>query len=52
MTLTVKLQDPVLPEESVAVHVTWVVPTAKVDPELGLQVAVTESQLSVAVAAG
>jgi hypothetical protein len=47
-TLTWKLQDAVLPEESVAVQFTVVVPTGKVEPVGGLQTTVTPEQLSVA----
>src|SRR5438552_16471317 len=49
-TVTVKLQVLLLPEASVAVQVTLVVPMGKVEPLGGLQVAVTFEQLSVAVA--
>ena len=51
MTVTVKLQVPVLPEVSVAVQLTVLVPTGKVAPEAGLQAMVEPGQLSVAVAA-
>ena len=44
--VTVKLQVAVLPEASVAVHVTVVVPTGKHDPEGGLHITVTPGQLS------
>jgi hypothetical protein len=51
LTVTVKDAEPVFPCESVAVHVTVVVPTGKVLPEAGLQVGVREpSTMSVAVA--
>lgn len=40
-----------LPEVSVAVQVTVVVPTGKTEPEAGLQTTVTPGQLSLAVAA-
>jgi hypothetical protein len=51
LTVTVKLQEPVLFELSVAVQVTVVVPLGKVEPERGLQTGVpTPGQLSVAVA--
>jgi hypothetical protein len=50
-TVMLKLALPVLPCESVAVHVTFVVPTGKVLPEAGLQVGViAPSALSVALA--
>ena len=49
-TLTVKLQDAVLPEASVAVQVTVVVPTGNTDPDGGLHTTVGGGgQLSVAV---
>ena len=51
VTVTVKLQLAVLPEVSVAVQVTVVVPLEKVDPEGGLQLVVTPEQLSAAVGA-
>ena len=47
--VTVKLQVAVLPDASVAVHVTVVVPTGKHVPEGGLHTTVTPGQLSVAV---
>ena len=50
LTVTLKLHDAVLPDVSVAVHVTEVVPFGKVDPEGGAQLLVTPGQLSVAVA--
>jgi hypothetical protein len=51
LTVTVKEQVPVLPALSVAEQVTVVCPTAKLEPEAGLQVGViTPSQLSSAVA--
>jgi hypothetical protein len=49
-TVTVKLQVAVLPEVSVAVQVTEVVPIGKTEPEAGLQPTVTPGQLSFAVA--
>ena len=49
---TLKVQEPVCPEPSVALQVTWVVPTWNVEPELGVHVATTVSQLSVAVGGG
>jgi hypothetical protein len=48
--VTVKAHVAVLPEASVAVQVTVVVPTAKQVPEAGEQLTVTPGQLSVAVA--
>jgi hypothetical protein len=52
LTVTVKEAEPVFPCESVAVHVTVVVPTGKVLPEAGLQVGVSApSTVSLAVAA-
>jgi hypothetical protein len=50
-TVTVKLQVAVLPDASVAVQVTVVVPTGNVEPEGGLQATVTPEQLSDAVGA-
>ena len=51
MTVTVKLQVEVLPEASVPVQVTGVVPFGKVEPEGGEQATVAPGQLSVTVAA-
>jgi hypothetical protein len=51
-TVTVKLQLAVLPEASVAVQVTVVVPIGKHDPETGLQTKVTPGQLSLTVGFG
>jgi hypothetical protein len=48
--VTEKLQALVLPLPSVAVHVTGVVPFAKVEPLAGTQTTVTLVQLSLAVA--
>jgi hypothetical protein len=49
VTVTVNEAAPLLPCASVAVHVTVVVPTAKVDPLVGVQlVATTPSRRSVA----
>ena len=48
-TLTEKLQVAVLPDVSVAVQVTVVVPAGKVDPLGGTQATVTPGQLSEAV---
>jgi hypothetical protein len=50
-TVTVKLQEAVLPEASVAVQVTVVIPTGNADPDAGTQAVVTPGQLSVAVGA-
>jgi hypothetical protein len=49
LTVTVKVQEPVLPEVSVAVQVTVVLPLLKVEPEGGLHVTVPPGQLSFAV---
>ena len=49
LTVTVKVQEPVLFELSVAVQVTVVVPLGKVEPEAGEQTTVVPGQLSVAV---
>ena len=52
LTVTVKVQPPLLPELSVDSQVTVVVPLPKSVPEAGVQVtAVAPSQLSVAVGA-
>jgi len=52
-TVTVNVALPVFPEESVAVHITVVVPSGNVEPEAGVHTAVNEpSTLSVAVAEG
>ena len=48
-TLTVNVQVAVLPDASVAVQVTVVMPTGKHDPEGGLHKTVTPGQLSLAV---
>ena len=48
MTVTVKVQVLVLPAASVAMHVTGVVPTLKLDPEGGEQPNDTPGQLSLA----
>lgn len=45
-------QDLVLPEVSVAVQVTAVVPMGKVEPDAGAQTTVLNAQLSEAVGAG
>src|ERR1041385_3907814 len=50
-TMTLKVQLVVLPEGSVAVHVTVLVPCGNVDPLGGLQLVVTPVQLSLAVGA-
>ena len=49
-TVTVNEQVPVLPDASLAVHVTVVVPAANVEPEAGEQEIVAPAQLSEAVA--
>jgi hypothetical protein len=51
-TVTLKLQVAVLPDVSVAVQVTVVVPTEKQDPDGGLHPTVTPGQLSLAVGGG
>ena len=48
--LTVNVQALVLPEASIAVQVTIVVPVSNVDPDGGAQATVTPGQLSAAVA--
>jgi hypothetical protein len=50
LTVTTKLQVPVLPLASVAVQVTVVGPSGKTLPEAGAQAMVGFGQLSVAVA--
>ena len=50
-TVTVNEHAAVLPDVSVAVHVTVVVPLTNVAPVAGLQVMLTPGQLSVAVGA-
>ena len=48
--MTSKVSDTELPAASVAVHVTLVVPTGKIDPDAGTQVTVgTSPEASVAV---
>lgn len=51
-TVTVKLHVAVLPDASVAVQVTVVVPMGNVEPEGGVHATVTPGQLSDAVGAG
>jgi hypothetical protein len=51
LTVTVNEQLDELPDGSVAVHVTVVVPTANVDPLAGTHTVVTGAQLSVTVGA-
>ena len=51
-TATLKAQVAVLPEASVAVQVTVVVPVGKLEPEAGLHDVVTPGQLSEAVGLG
>ena len=41
-TVTVKLQETMLLDESIAVQVTTVVPDGKLEPEGGLQTVVTQ----------
>ena len=50
LIVMVKEQLALLPDGSLAVQVTVLVPFAKVEPEAGLQVTATEPLLSVAVA--
>ena len=50
--VTVKVQDDVFPDVSVAVQVTVVVPNGKHDPDGGLHEDVTPGQLSVTVGGG
>jgi hypothetical protein len=52
MTVTVNEQLAVRADASVAVQLTVVVPSGKVEPEAGVQLVVTPGQLSVAVGAG
>src|SRR5712692_3681082 len=49
LTVTVKLQVLALPQASVAVQFTVVVPSAKVEPEAGTQTTATALQVSLAV---
>ena len=49
VTFTLNEQDEVLPDASVAVQVTAVVPAGNVEPEAGVQLLVTPGQLSLAV---
>ncbi len=49
VTVTVNEQVDVLPDASVAVLVTVVVPFGNVEPDAGLETTVTPGQLSVAV---
>ena len=51
-TVTVKVQLAELPDSSVAVQVTVVVPTGKVEPEGGRQAADAPGQLSATVGGG
>jgi hypothetical protein len=48
-TVTANEHDAVLPLASVAVQETLVVPTAKTEPDAGVQMVVTPGQLSVAI---
>jgi len=50
LTVTLKLQVAMLPESSVAVQVTKLVPLANVEPLAGLHAVVTPGQLSLATA--
>jgi hypothetical protein len=49
VTVTVKLQLALLPDASIAVHVTVVTPSMNIEPDGGLHVVVTPGQLSEAV---
>ena len=49
LTVTVKLQESLLPEASVAVHFTVLVPFGNANPDAGEHDVVTPGQLSVAV---
>ena len=51
-TVTVKVQGALLPDVSVAVQVTVVVPSANTDPDGGLHEEVTPGQLSEVVGGG
>jgi hypothetical protein len=51
LTVTLKLHDTLLPEASVAVQFTGVVPVGNALPEAGLQFTLTPGQLSLALAA-
>ena len=51
-TVTVKVQLAVLPDSSLAMQVTGVVPTGKVEPEGGLQAVDVPAQLSATVGGG
>ena len=46
LTVTLKVQVSALPEASVAIQVTGVVPTGKTEPEAGVQLIVAPGQLS------
>src|SRR5207249_6287218 len=50
LTVTVKLQLELLPDASVAVHTTLVVPFGKLDPDAGTHTIEPPAQLSVNVA--
>ena len=45
-TVIVNVHVPVFADASVAVHVTVVVPTGKVEPDAGMQLTVAPGQLS------
>jgi hypothetical protein len=51
VTVTVKLQLSLFPEASVTIDFTIVVPTGKLEPELGVEIAATPGQLSEIVGA-
>ena len=44
LTVTVKVHEPVLPDASVAVQVTVVVPTGKLEPDAGTHTAVVSPE--------
>lgn len=52
LTVTLKVQFAVLPDPSLAVQVTTVMPLAKVEPDGGLHEAAEPGQLSPTVGAG
>src|SRR5882724_1169113 len=51
VTVTLKLHEAVFPAASVAVQLTEVVPTGKLEPEAGMQLVVTPGRLSEATGA-
>jgi hypothetical protein len=52
LTVTLKLQFAVLPDPSLALQLTAVIPFGKVEPDGGLQEAVAPGQLSPTVGGG